>query len=568
MAYSIVSANDGIGDYIELTLTNSTETVLVDEKYYPLFSQFTWHMDDKGYAKSSTIYKISNESNHRRAIAMHRIVMELEGCDPKGFVVDHVNLDKLDNRALNLRVVTHSENARNKPTSQGYLNVYYTQSKKSGAIKWFTLKSIKRVTYAVRYFDTALEAAIAADRIVMKYDPIHSRTNFHKDNYIGDHFDSLEDLKLPFTLKDFTPLNNTSFTGKATKIYGNRGEARYTEDGNIEVPLTQGKYTIISPEDYEFVTANVWMCTCGYARRNGTRANGQKRKWIHLHREIMKRTGVELPDEIIVDHINGNPLDNRRENLRLATNSQNCRNKKAWDNKISQYKGVFKHKRANDGFQWAAVISLPGGINKFLGYYDDEAYAAVVHDLGQIEYGDAYARLNFAREDYEGLKLEDYINKFEPKYGARGLYWINHNKKWQAKIPHPDKSSGLRDLNLGFFKEKDDAIRELDMAQIKYKGWDKAETYFPKEYYVGVDLSEVGQKKKYKNKYGYYGVSKTKAGTWIAQYKRGNVGTRKTPEEACMLYDLHVLKVEGSTAKTNYPLSYYESNGLYNCEMV
>lgn len=67
--------------------------------------------------------------------------------------------------------------------------------------------------------------------------------------------------------------------------------------------------------------------------------------WVYEHGSI--------PSDITVDHINGNPLDNRLSNLRLATHAENCANKGWYRNNSSGYKGVHWHKRDR---KWIAVI--------------------------------------------------------------------------------------------------------------------------------------------------------------------------------------------------------------------
>lgn len=77
-----------------------------------------------------------------------------------------------------------------------------------------------------------------------------------------------------------------------------------------------------------------------------------------MHRVILSRMmGRPLLPKEQVDHINLNPLDNRRANLRLATNSQNQHNRRKYKNNTSGYKGVFWHKKNK---RWTAGIRLSG----------------------------------------------------------------------------------------------------------------------------------------------------------------------------------------------------------------
>lgn len=84
---------------------------------------------------------------------------------------------------------------------------------------------------------------------------------------------------------------------------------------------------------------------------------------------------------IIVDHIDGNPLNNRRANLRLASISQNGMNRGKQTNNTSGYKGVTFNKRNG---KWAARICT-NGVTKHIGYFDDAHSAS-------LAYSDAAAR--------------------------------------------------------------------------------------------------------------------------------------------------------------------------------
>jgi len=77
-------------------------TAKVDLCYLESFSLMNWHMTGEGYAR-----------NGQHGF-MHRYVMELRGFNIDGFMVDHINGDRLDNRSSNLRVVTAKGNAKNK----------------------------------------------------------------------------------------------------------------------------------------------------------------------------------------------------------------------------------------------------------------------------------------------------------------------------------------------------------------------------------------------------------------------------------------------------------------------
>lgn len=112
---------------------------------------------------------------------------------------------------------------------------------------------------------------------------------------------------------------------------------------------------------------------------------------IFLHRIIMERMleGRKLEKHELIDHINGNGLDNRRENLRLATSSQNQANKGKGRNNTTGRKGVFWNKNTK---KWYSQITVNRKII-FIGLFNtlDEAYEAYCKKAKEL-FGE-YARL-------------------------------------------------------------------------------------------------------------------------------------------------------------------------------
>jgi hypothetical protein len=161
-----------------------------------------------------------------------------------------------------------------------------------------------------------------------------------------------------------------------------------------KIYLGEGKWTILDPQDYYRYAGFKW-CVTGYKYKfyaiRGVTVGPDEIKIVRLHRLIMN-----APCGVLVDHRNGDSLDNRRSNLRLATHSQNHYNRRKRKNTSSRFIGVYFDKCAD---RWVAQIRYQGK-QLFLGRFDSEIEAARAYDRAAIKYHGEFARLNFPREDY------------------------------------------------------------------------------------------------------------------------------------------------------------------------
>lgn len=158
-----------------------------------------------------------------------------------------------------------------------------------------------------------------------------------------------------------------------------------------EIELTQGKVALVDDADYDWL--NQWKWYAAYNRGSkfsaqrtiGSSANGNK-GCVHMHRLI---AGI-IDRSMQVDHIDGNPLNNQRINLRVCTNNENQYNKPPRPNRSSKYKGVWFDKARG---KWACAITH----NKQrtpIGRFVSETAAALAYNEAAKRHHGEFAWLN------------------------------------------------------------------------------------------------------------------------------------------------------------------------------
>lgn len=243
------------------------------------------------------------------------------------------------------------------------------------------------------------------------------------------------------------------------------------------IPLTRGVATLIDDDDYARLAAHRWHCTAnGYAARVVVHPDGKKQT-IYMHRFLL-----DAPPDLQVDHINGDKLDNRRENLRLATPKENVRNGRS-SPKRNTYKGVTRA-----GNRWQARICVDGRI-RHLGYHTSALEASFIYDHAARRFFGAFAHLNHpeipALAYFDGLLDQILAGTRPPRKPTRkpritvpkarsyyrGVHW--ERGRWRATLCVRGNKQ-----HLGYFTSERDAALAYDAAAKAQLG-DEARLNFP-----------------------------------------------------------------------------------------
>lgn len=143
---------------------------------------------------------------------------------------------------------------------------------------------------------------------------------------------------------------------------------------SVPIPLTNGGVAIVDSSDLAALNCYKWRAN---KRSDGTVTgvvSGNSPDLLFMHRVI---TGAA--DGVLIDHKDGNPLNNARANLRACSHAQNMKNRRRHSNNRSGFKGVYAEERAG-GTCWYAQIRVDG-----------TKYSLGSHDPAELAYA-AYCR--------------------------------------------------------------------------------------------------------------------------------------------------------------------------------
>jgi hypothetical protein len=383
---------------------------LVSQEDFEHLNQFKWNKKYDGYV-TGYIHKFWR---------IHRYIMIeiLKNNITSKVKIDHINNNPLDNRRENLRIITNSGNNRNKvkiSTGSKYYGVTWNKLNK----KWCCQISVEQKNLWAFYINEedaawhynlwieeynlefAKKNTITKPKDFIKWEPLEKKgenlpkgiyfekerfsvkVNVNKKEKRFGTYDTLEEAIKVRTakLKELEEINNKNLLTKP--ILKNKNRQAIIELFNKKKEKTSE--TIVDENIYyDLMKYNWYLNNHGYVI-----GRGEDKKLVLLHRYIMKYYGDDF-----IDHINNNPLDNRKENLRILNAQQNSQNKVSNKTSTSKYVGVSFNTKNK---KWVATISVN---NKkiHLGSFNDEIEAAKTRDIATKEHYAEFGNYNFADE--------------------------------------------------------------------------------------------------------------------------------------------------------------------------
>lgn len=153
-------------------------------------------------------------------------------------------------------------------------------------------------------------------------------------------------------------------------------------------------YTVLyDDEDTSVVASHVWQIN--RERNNVYVRTSVHGKYVRLHRLILGVTD----SSIFVDHINGDTLDNRKNNLRICNNAQNLQNRGANRSNPTKLKGVTIFEKH---YYRARITAFGKSIS--LGIYKDPMVAAQAYNEAALKYHGEFAKLNILQKETDPIK--------------------------------------------------------------------------------------------------------------------------------------------------------------------
>ena len=387
----------------KILVKNNIE-IIVSNEDYQILNNIKW------YKCKDYIIATINNINWR----IHRYIMIeiLNNKIDENILIDHIDGNKLNNCRYNLRLFNSKQNAQNKSkqnnTSSDYFGVYWHTTYKKWLVRikidgklinafyeneyhaayqydlWikdnnlqeegFRFNNIECPEDFIEYKKQTKKNNLPTNIILKntKYAVVYKKKNYGTFQNLEDAINKLELIKKQ-SLEEInekilnTPITTNDNNDAIINLY-NKEKIKIAE-------------TIVDNNMYYIIIKHTWCLNGrGYVQ---SKING---KIIRLHRFIL-----DCYDELKVDHINGNPLDNRKINLRISTNKENGQNKTKIENCTSKYIGVCYHIKNK---KWQADIKI-NGEKKYIGLFNTEEEAAKARDEYTKKYFPNFGKINF-----------------------------------------------------------------------------------------------------------------------------------------------------------------------------
>jgi deoxycytidylate deaminase len=452
--------------------------IIVSNQDYEVLNEFKWRI------KKPDNYVCSKIKNKEYLLHRYIYIEILKINIDNGYVIDHINNNKLDNRRENLRIVTYSDNSRNKNKNPNATSKYYGVSFNKKYNKWSASISYNKKSIMILY-ENEIDAAYQYDLFVDKYNLTTSKknniekpTNFkeilkknkdlefgivkYKDKYRihtyinkKQKFISMVDsLELAIKIKNTVESVKTNYFLVLCEIKSIFNKFK-NEDGNF-IFIISNKEVIIDKNMYFNMYKYNW-----YINKQG---------YIRCKDFLLSRFIMECNDKnLIVDHINGNLLDNRKCNLRCITQSQNTMNKKSLFNSSSKYIGVHYDKIRK---KWISQIQVDG-IKKYLGAFDCEVEAAYIRDIATQKYYREYGKLNFDKRvswNMYFMKIAEDVKIRSPDFIKVGAVLVSMTDNRIISTGYNSLKAGMDDINIDWINREliNDCVIHAEMNAIIY----------------------------------------------------------------------------------------------------
>jgi hypothetical protein len=373
----------------------------VSEEDYEILNKFKW-CKSNNYITGKVDKKI---------YYLHRYIMIeiLKNNIDKKQVIDHIDNNPLNNKRDNLRIVSISENNRNKTKIENTHSKYIGVSWANHINKWHVGITIDKKLIQANYSNEH-HAAHQYNLWCKQFNLKTAKLNIIFNDHLNDFILYKPFIKKGDNLPKYINLDNNKYLvridSKHIGYFNTLEEAISVKNLKLEelkdekwkkilnIPIKRNNdniaiieffnknkekisETLVDDELYYNLIQYPWHISRGYSN---------SKKIGLMHRYIMNYDGNDY-----IDHINNNPLDNRKNNLRIASPKENMMNRKANINSTSQYIGVSFDKTRN---KWKANITIDNKL-KFLGRFESEQDAAKARDEYTKKIFNEFGNLNF-----------------------------------------------------------------------------------------------------------------------------------------------------------------------------